>query len=134
MNARFQAAALARTFEHTVTAWSPTAEAGEEPRWRAVPCALSRSAHTSAPAAPDVSGTLPEAAYRLTLFTRPEVWFALGDRVEITDRTGRLFRGRTSDSICYPSHCATVVEVREVLGEQGREAGRASDETEGEMA
>ena len=116
------AAILARTYFHTVTAWRPTLEGGEETVCEAAPCALSRSAHTSAPTPPDGFYVLPEAAYRLSLYTRPELGFRLGDRVEVTDETGRVWHGRTSDSFRYPSHCVTVVEISEV--------GRVSRETE----
>ena len=118
------AAILARTYFHTVTAYRPTLENGEETVCQAAPCALSRSAHTSAPTPPDGFYVLPEALYRLSLYTRPELAFRLGDRVEVTDEDGRVWHGRTSDSFRYPSHCVTVVEVREV--------GRDSRETENE--
>ena len=118
------AAILARTYFHTVTAYRPTLENGEETVCQAAPCALSRSAHTSAPTPPDSAYILPEASYRLSLYTRPELAFRLGDRVEVSDEAGRVWHGRTSDSFRYPSHCVTVVEVREV--------GRDSRETENE--
>ena len=118
------AARLARTYLYTVTAFRPLAEGGEERLCEAVPCALSRSAHTSAPMPPDGSRALPEALYRLSLFTRPELVFRLGDRVEVSDETGRVWYGRTSDSFPYPSHCVTVVAVSEV---------RDSAETEVEL-
>ena len=118
------AARLARTYLYTVTAFRPLAEGGEERLCQAAPCALSRSAHTSAPAPPDGVQALPEALYRLSLFTRPELAFRLGDRVEVTDTLGRVYHGRTSDSFCYPSHCVTVVAVSEV---------RDSTETEVEL-
>ena len=118
------AAILARTYFHTVTAFRPTLEDGEEVVCEAVPCALSRSAHTSAPTPPEGSCALPEALYRLSLYTRPELAFRLGDRVEVTDTLGRVYHGRTSDSFCYPSHCVTVVAVSEV---------RHSAETEVEL-
>lgn len=113
MNHRFYTAQLAKTYGDTVSAWRPVSEGGEKRLCEAAPCALSRSAHTSSPSPQNVSYALPEAAYRLTLFTRPELWFALGDRVEVTDCAGRVFHGRTSDSFCYPTHCVTVVEVRD---------------------
>ena len=122
------AASLARTYLHTVTAYRPTAENGEERLCEAAPCALSRSAHTSAPTPPEGTQTLPEALYRLSLFTRPELAFRLGDRVEITDTMGRVYHGRTSDSFCYPSHCVTVVAVSEVTDSVGL-AGQDSHET-----
>ena len=108
------AAILARTYFHTVTAYRPTLENGEETVCQAAPCALSRSAHTSAPTPPEASCALPEALYRLSLYTRPELAFRLGDRVEITDEGGNVWHGRTSDSFRYPSHCVTVVEISEI--------------------
>ena len=116
------AAILARTYFHTVTAWRPTLEDGEERLCEAAPCALSRSAHTSAPTPPNGSYALPEALYRLSLYTRPELTFRLGDRVEITDENGSVWHGRTSASFRYPSHCVTVVEISRV--------GRVSRESE----
>ena len=116
------AAVLARTYFYTVTAYRPTLEGGEERLCEAAPCALSRSAHTSAPTPPEGSYALPEALYRLSLYTRPELAFRLGDRVEVTDENGSVWHGRTSDSFRYSSHCVTVVEISEV--------GRASRETE----
>ena len=119
------AAILARTYLHAVTAYRPTAEGGEERLCQAAPCALSRSAHTSAPTPPDSACVLPEASYRLSLYTRPELAFRLGDRVEVTGEDGRVWHGRTSDSFRYPSHCVTVVEVSEV-GRVSRETGEGS--------
>ena len=121
------AAILARTYFHTVTAWRPTLEDGEERLCEAAQCALSRSAHTSAPTPPDGSYALPEAVYRLSLYTRPELAFRLGDRVEVTDENGSVWPGRTSESFRYPSHCVTVVEISEV----GR-VSRESEDTAGE--
>ena len=108
------AARLARTYLDTVTAFRPLAEGGEERLCEAAPCALSRSAHTSAPTPPDGSYALPEALYRLSLFTCPELAFRLGDRLEVTDTLGRVHHARASDSFCYPSHCVTVVEIGQV--------------------
>ena len=71
---------LARTYGHRVTAFRPLAE-GEERFCEAAPCALSRSEHTSAPTPPSLSAAWPEALYRLTLYTSPELAFRLGDRV-----------------------------------------------------
>lgn len=107
------AARLGRTYFHTVTAYRPTAE-GEALVYEEQPCALSRSAHISAPTPPDADYVLPEAQYHLALYTFPAVHFQLGDRVEISDGAGRVYRGRASDSFRYPSHCVTVVEIREV--------------------
>ena len=128
------AARLARTYLRTVTAFRPLAEGGEERLCEAAECALSRSAHTSAPTPPDGAQALPEALYRLSLFTRPELAFRLGDRVEVTDTLGRVYHGRTSDSFCYPSHCVTVVEVSEVGApggpqQSGSVGGQVSRET-----
>ena len=121
-------AILARTYFHTVTAWRPTLENGEERLCEAAECALSRSAHTSAPTPPDGSYALPEALYRLSLYTRPELAFRLGDRVEVTDENGNVWHGRTSDSFRYSSHCVTVVAVSEVTDSAGL-AGQNSHET-----
>lgn len=114
MSSRVYADLLAKTYYHRVSAYRPLADGSEKGLCTAVECALSRSAHTSAPTPPDGAYVLPEASYRLSLFTRPELAFRLGDRVEVTDTAGRVYRGRTSDSFCYPSHCVTVVEVLEV--------------------
>ena len=116
------AAILARTYLHTVTAFRPLADGGEKSVCQAAPCALSRSAHTSAPTPPDSAYILPEASYRLSLYTRPELAFRLGDRVEVSDEAGRVWHGRTSDSFRYPSHCVTVGEINEA-GRDSRETG-----------
>ena len=76
------AAILARTYLHTVTAFRPLPDGGEEAVCQAAPCALSRSAHTSAPTPPDGFYVLPEAAYRLSLYTRPELGFRLAEALE----------------------------------------------------
>ena len=126
---RLMADLLAATYYHTVTAYRPELDGGETALCRDVPCALSRSALTSAPVPPEDGAVLPEAAYRLSLFTRPETVFRLGDRVEVRDGTGRVWHGRTSDSFRYPSHCVTVVEVYEVEdGQDSRETGPARTE------
>ena len=103
---------LARTYLHTVTGYRPV-PAGEALICEAQPCALSRSAHTSAPVPDEQRAILPEAAYRYVLYTLPALRFALGDRVEVTDGES-VYRGRTSDSFAYPTHCVTVVEILEV--------------------
>lgn len=129
------AAILARTYFHTVTAWRPTLEDGEEQLCEAAQCALSRSAHTSAPMPPDGSYAIPEAAYRLSLYTRPELAFRLGDRVEVTDESGRVWHGRTSDSFRYPSHCVTVVEISHVGAPGGtQQSGSAGERRSSEMS
>lgn len=107
---------MARTYLHTVTAYRPVTDGGEELLYQEQPCALSRSAHTSAPVPDERRAILPEAAYRYVLYTLPAVRFLLGDRVEVTDGVS-VYHGRTSDSFCYPTHCVTVVEVLEVSGE-----------------
>ena len=108
------AAILARTYFHRVSAWRPVSETGETAVCADVSCALSRRAINTAPTPSAMDAVLPESAYRLTLYTRPEQPFRLHDRVEVTDETGQVYHGRTSDSFCYPSHCVTVVEVYEV--------------------
>jgi len=112
---------MARTYLHTVTAYRPAVSGGERLLYEAQPCALSRSAHTSAPAPADGGSILPEAAYRYALYTLPAVRFALGDRVEVTDGVS-VYHGRTSDSFCYPGHCVTVVEILEVLPVDGQDS------------
>lgn len=109
---------LARTYFHRVSAWRPAAE-GERQLCTGEKCALSRSAHTSAPTPPDGGCVLPETDYRMSLYTLPDRIFRLGDRLEITDMAGRIFRGRASDSFRYPSHCVTVVNISEVWEEDG---------------
>ena len=104
---------LARTYYHRVSAWRPAAE-GETPICTDEKCALSRSAHTSAPAPADRGYVLPEAGYRMSLYTMPERSFRLGDRLEVTDTAGRVFHCSASDSFCYPGHCVTVVEILSV--------------------
>jgi len=107
------AALLGRTYLHAVTACRPRRGGGEELIYEAQPCALSRSAHTSAPVPDEQRAILPEAAYRYVLYTDPGVPFQLGDRVEVTDGAC-VYRGRASDSFRYPTHCVTVVEILEV--------------------
>lgn len=113
---------LARTYAHRVTAFRPLAE-GEERLCEAAPCALSRSEHTSAPTPPSLFAAWPEALYRLTLYTRPELTFRLGDRVEVTDEGGSVWMGRASDSFRYDSHCVTVVEISHVESSAGDAEG-----------
>lgn len=112
---RICAGLLALTYFHRVTAFRPLPGGGEEPVCEDAPCALSRSAQVSAPEPPDGAYVLPEAAYRLSLYTAPDLVFRLGDRTEVRDGGGRVFRGRASDSFRYPSHCVTVLAVSEVL-------------------
>jgi len=121
------AALLGRTYLHAVTACRPRRGGGEELIYEAQPCALSRSAHTSAPAPADMAAILPEAAYRYALYTFPAIRFQLGDRLEVTDGLC-VYRGRASDSFCYPTHCVTVVEISEVVpGRNSREAEEGAE-------
>lgn len=108
-----EAAILAKTYRHTVTAHRPALEGEWEAICQEAPCALSRSAQVSAPVPSDPAAPLPESAYRYTLFTRPELRFRLGDRLEIADGE-RVYAGTASDSFAYPSHTVTVVEIRQV--------------------
>lgn len=117
---------FARTYRHAVTAYRPMADGGEETVCRGAKCALSRSAQVSAPQPPAVTGSVPEADFRLTLFTEPERCFRLGDRLEISEGDdaaladvtqpagARVWHATASDSFRYPTHAVTVVEVREV--------------------
>ena len=109
----FMAKALRCTYDRTLTAFRPQTDGSEETVWVDIPCALSRTAKVSAPTPPQ-GGALAEARYDLTLYTPPEVWLRLGDRLVISDRTGRIYHARAADSLCYPSHCVTVVRVDEV--------------------
>lgn len=120
------AAILARTYYHRVTAYRPVENGEEMVCWKEK-CALSRAAHTSAPTPPDARAVLPEAAYHYALYTGPELAFRLGDRLEITDTVGRVYHGRASDSFCYPSHCVTVLDVRDVRSEAGQNARDAEE-------
>lgn len=122
---RIMAKTLASTYRHRLTAFRPLAEGGEERLCEAAECALSRAAHTSAPTPPKCSQTLPEAAYRLSLFTRPELRLRLGDRLEITDEWGECCHAVASDSYAYPSHCVTVVEVRRIEDRGGADSREA---------
>ena len=119
-------ALLARTYFHKLDAFRPLDDAGREQRlYAGIPCALSRLAHTSAPAPPEGSAPLPESRFRLTLYTQPDCVLSLGDRVEVTDELGRVWHGRSSDSFRYPSHCVTVVEIGRVTSAEEREVRRA---------
>ena len=113
-----EAAIISRTYRHTLTARRPAIDGEWVLLCQEEPCALSRAAQVSAPAPPDAADPLPESRYRYALFTRPELIFRLGDRLEISDGV-RLYTGRASDSFFYPSHTVTVVEIRQVE-EKGR--------------
>lgn len=124
------AARLGRTYRHAVTAFRPLPGGEEEALYTGEPCALSRSAMVSAPEPPETAAPLPEARYRLTLFTMPAVRFALGDRLEVDVGEGRVVRCWASDSFCYPSHTVTVVDVTTVeeAGQASHEAGEGEDQ------
>lgn len=128
---RLLAAVLATTYAHRVTAFRPLPDGRRKRVCENRPCALSRSALVTSPEPPDPAYFIPEARYRLCLFTRPELRFQLGDLLEVLDGGGRVFRGRASDSFYYPSHCVTVLEVAEVT-EPGGTDGQDSRETEEE--
>lgn len=123
------AARLGRTYRHAVTAFRPLPGGEEEALYTGEPCALSRSAMVSAPEPPDTAAPLPEARYRLTLFTMPAVRFRLGDRLEVDVGEGRVVRCWASHSFCYPSHTVTVVDVTGVTetGQASHEAGEGED-------
>lgn len=106
---------LALTYFHRVSAFRPLPDGDEALVCEDRPCALSRSAQVSAPEPPDGACVLPEALYRLSLYTPPDLFFRLGDRMEVRDGSGRIYLGRASDSFRYPSHCVTVLAVSEVL-------------------
>lgn len=121
--------ALRRTFDRTVCVFRPLSDGTERTVYIDVPCALSRSALTSAPAVRGTEDALTESRYALSLYTMPEVWLRLGDRVAVSDKNGRIYHARASDSVRYPSHCVTVVEVVEVsvpASQGSAEGGTAS--------
>jgi hypothetical protein len=126
------AAALAKTYCHKVSAVRPLPDGSEETVCTGAPCALSRSAHLTAPAPPDEDGSLPESSYALALYTRPALRFHLGDRLEIDDGE-RVWHARASESFAYPSHCVTVVRVLEAVERTENVAsGQDSRETDAE--
>lgn len=123
--------ALRRTFDRTACVFRPLSDWTERAVYADIPCALSRSAHVSAPSAAAEDAALVESRYALTLYTMPEFWLRLGDRVTISDKSGRIYHARASDSVRYPSHCATVVEVFEVsvpASQESAESGTAHKE------
>ena len=125
---RALARALAGTYDRRLTAFRPRPE-GEETVWAKVPCALSRTAKTAAPAPAGLDAPLAESRYALTLYTPPGVWLRLGDRLEISDGTGRTYHARASDSVAYASHCVTVAEVLEVTEPETADEGSDAGET-----
>ena len=106
--------ALRRTFDRTLCVFRPLSDGTERAVYTDIPCALSRSALVSAPAVRADGAPAVESRYALTLYTAPECWLRLGDRVTVSDKSGRVYHGRASDSVRYPSHCVTVAEVTEV--------------------
>ncbi len=125
MNDSILAEILARTYIHRLDVFRPLHGGSEKTVCQNQPCALSRSAMVSAPAPPERPGVLPEARYRLALYTRPECALRLGDRAAVRDGSGRVYSGRASDSFCYPSHCVTILEVSEVVPESQAKPGNA---------
>ena len=120
--------ALRRTFDRTACVFRPLSDGTERAVYVDIPCALSRSALTSAPSVRGAGEALCESRYALSLFTPPEVWLRLGDRVTVSDKSGRVYHARASDSVRYPSHCVTVVEVTEVsvpASQESAEGGTA---------
>ena len=100
--------ALRRTFDRTACVFRPLSDGTERAVYVDIPCALSRSA--------------------LSLYTMPECWLRRGDRVTVSDKCGRVYHARASDSVRYPSHCVTVVEVTEVsvpASQESAEGGTA---------
>ena len=120
--------ALRRTFDRTARVFRPLSDGTERAVYVDIPCALSRSALTSAPAVRADGAPAVECRYALTLYTAPACWLRLGDRVTVSDKSGRVYHGRASDSVRYPSHCATVVEITEVsvpASQESAEGGTA---------
>lgn len=123
--------ALRRTFDRTACVFRPLSDGTERAVYVDIPCALSRSALTSAPAVRGAGEALCESRYALSLYTMPEIWLGLGDRVTVSDKSGRVYHARASDSVRYPSHCVTVVEVTEVsvpASQESVEGGTAHKE------
>ena len=100
--------ALRRTFDRTACVFRPLSDGTERAVYADIPCALSRSALTSAPSVGAEGAALVESRYALTLYTMPEFWLRLGDRVR------------------YPSHCAPVGEVFEVSVPASQESAEGS--------
>lgn len=122
--------ALRRTFDRTACVFRPLSDWTERAVYADIPCALSRSALTSAPSVGAEGAALVESRYALSLYTMPEIWLRLGDRVTVSDKSGRVYHARASDSVRYPSHCVTVVEVTEVSvpASQGSAEGGTADQ------
>ena len=75
--------ALRRTFDRTACVFRPLSDGTERAVYVDIPCALSRSALTSAPSVGAEGAALVESRYALTLYTMPEFWLRLGDRVTV---------------------------------------------------
>ena len=105
---------LRRTFDRTACVFRPLSDGTERAVYVDIPCALSRSALTSAPSVGAEGAALGVSRYALSRYTMPEGWLRRGDRVTVSDKSGRIYHARASDSVRYPSHCVTVVEVTEV--------------------
>ena len=120
--------ALARTFDRTVCVYRPKDDGTEETVYIDARCALSRAAQVSAPVPPRFGAALTESRYALALYTAPEIVLRLGDRAVISDGAGRSYHARSSDSVRYPSHCVTVVEVQEVTLPVGQDSQEETPE------
>ena len=112
-----EASILRATMHDTMTVSRQSIENGV-PVWSVIyrdwACALSRSAHSSAPAPPTHTQDLAEVQYRLSLFLPAGTYLRAGDKVEVC-RDSQRFCGIASDSISYPSHSVCVLFVLEVL-------------------
>ena len=86
--------ALRRTFDRTACVFRPLSDGMERAVYVDIPCALSRSALTSAPSVGAEGAALVESRYALSLYTMPEIWLRLGDRVTVSDKSGRVYRPR----------------------------------------
>ena len=116
--------ALRRTFDRTACVFRPLSDGTERAVYVGIPCALSRSALTSAPSVGAEDTALVESRYALTLYTMPELWLRLGDHVTVSAKSGRIYPAHASDSVRYPSHCVTVVEVVEVSVPASQESAK----------
>ena len=127
--------ALRRTFDRTACVFRPLSDGTERAVYADIPCALSRSALTSAPSVGAEGAALCESRYALSLYTMPEIWLRLGDRVTVSDKSGRVYHARASDSVRYPSHCVTVVEISHVGAPGGtQQSGSAGERRSSEMS
>lgn len=120
--------ALRRTFDRTACVFRPLSD-GTEPgglcRYSLRP--QPQRTHERARGARRGRGAVREPLRALALHAA-EVWLRLGDRVAVSDKSGRVYHARASDSVRYPSHCVTVVEVTEVsvpASQESAEGGTA---------